>query len=75
MALSAEMPHIGVEGFAAGDAQHHHSQDEEPLEPVVEEKVNGMPGIDCRQDFGVFGDGPQAQNPDDDKPDNHDRAE
>ena len=75
MAVEAEMPHVGVEGLAAGDAQHHHPQDESPREPVVEKKLAGMPGIDCGQDFGVPEDGVDTQETDDDKPDNHDRAE
>ena len=61
MGFDPEMPHVGIEGFAPGDAQHHDPEDEKSMQAVVEKKLHGMPGIDCRQNLGVFGNGHEAQ--------------
>ena len=75
MDFDPEMPHVQIEGFASGDAQHHGAQDEKPMETIVEKKLEPVQGIDRGQDLGPGGNGLEAQPGDDRKPENHHRTE
>ena len=70
-----EMPHVGIQGLAAGHAQDHRPQNDEGGAGVVPHKAQSVMRADRPQDPRLVNDVAHAQNSDGDKPDHGDRAE
>ncbi len=73
--LAAEMTHVDVERLAAGQHQEHGAEDHDREARVAEQHAERVHGIERHQDFGRVNDLAQAEQPDRDEPDDHDRAE
>ena len=73
--LRPKWPRSAIQGFAAGDAQHHGAEQEKAAEAVVQKKLDRVPGINRGQDLGPLDDGQEADQADDAKPEDHDGAE
>ena len=71
----AEMAHVGVERLGARDAEKNSAQEVKAVEPVVGEEADAIGGIDRDQHAGVAGDAPEAEEPDHNKPQQHDWTE
>ena len=52
MDFCPEMPHVRIESFTPGDAQHHGAEDEKSMETVMAKKIDGVQGIDRGQNLG-----------------------
>ncbi len=74
MDFDPEMPHIQIEGFTPGDAQHYGAEYEKSMETIAEKKLERVQGIDRGQDLGPGRYGHEAQPGEDYKPENHHRT-
>ena len=68
------MAHVGVEGFAAGDGEDDAAEDDDALEPVVHEVVDGVVRRQGFEHAGILQDVEDAEPPDEEEPHGHDRA-
>ena len=73
--LCAEVTHVGVERFAAGDAEKDGAEDEESLHPVLDEESYGVFRIHGSYNVGLAHDLHHAEKGDHGEPDHHHRAE
>ena len=71
----AEVPHVGVQGLAARDHQHHRSENQESLDPVAQEELHGVPRIHRPEHRGIARDPSQPEQRDRDEPHDHDGPE
>ena len=62
------MPHVGVQGLAAGDAQNDRAKHEKAVLAVRDEEPDGMERIHRAQDLGVAHDPGQPARRDGDEP-------
>ena len=69
------MTHVGVEGFGAGDAQEHSSQDEKSDSTAVREEADRVPWVDGGKHSRIVRDSCQTQACNHDEPQQHDGAE
>ena len=69
------MTHVRIQGFTAGDTQHHRAQNDEGGAGLVDDESQRIVRTDRPQDGGLRDDVIQAQRGDDRKPDQGDRAE
>ena len=69
------MAHIGIECFAASDAEDNPSQDHEAMQTIAEKKGDSLPGIKGGKDLRIVDNGPYSEATEHQEPDHHDRAE
>ncbi len=73
--LAPQVPHVGVECFAAGGAEDDLGEDEEAGQAVMQQEVEGIVGADRLDDCRHGDDGDKPGERQGDEPDYHDRAE
>ena len=72
--LFAEMPHVGVQGFATRHAQHHRAQNQKRGPRLLPHELHSVIGIDGPQNRGIAGNVVNAQSCNSDKPNRGDGA-
>ena len=73
--LQAEVPHVGIERLAAGHHEHHGAEDEQTVQAVPEEELDGIPGVDRGEHGGLADELVHPQGGQREEPDKHDRSE
>ena len=73
--LAAEVAHIRIQRFGAGDRQHHRAQYEKTVTPVLDEEIKCKMRADRVQHFWRFHHVIKAHHCECDKPQDHDGAE
>src|SRR5208337_3683411 len=73
--FTAEMAHIGIEGFPAGSAEDDRGEDEKTCQPVMEQVTDPEEGAECKEDPGGGDKGDQPGPGQCNKPEDHDRPE
>ena len=73
--LAAEVPQVRVQRLAAGGDEKHGVEDEVPGPAVVEEELNGVPGIDRQQYLRRLQNAPHAEQRKHREPDQRQRPE
>ena len=68
---AAEVAHVGIQGLAAGDAQHHGTERHEGDKRLAGDEAQGKQGVDGTQDVGMSGDLHCAHDRDHDEPQHH----
>ncbi|MNO73588.1 hypothetical protein D3C76_645600 [compost metagenome] len=73
--LAAEVAHIGIQGFGAGQREHHRTEDGHANSRVNDEKLHAPGGVERLQHFGSLQDAISTQCTENQKPKHHDRTE
>ena len=73
--VPAEVPEIGVQGFASRYAENHRTEDDNAVGAVAHEEINGMNRIQGAKDPRFGQDLNQAEEGDGNEPDHHDGTE
>jgi hypothetical protein len=69
------MAEVGIEGFAAGDDEKDGAEDGESDPAILSEKAQAMERIEGREDDWLPNDREDAEQPNGQEPDKHDRPE
>ena len=58
--LTAEVAHVGIQGFPAGCTEDDRGEDEKTCQPVVEQVTDTEQGVECKEDLRGGEEGDQA---------------
>ena len=71
----AEVPHVGIERFGAGERQQHRPKHDERRHAMLGQEAKSVEGIERAQDLRMHGDPVQSEHCDGNKPEHRDRPE
>src|SRR6266852_4835526 len=67
----AEVSHVGVQRFTAGDGEKYRAENQETMFPIDDKELDCVPGIEGVEDIRLLDEMRQAKDRDDDEPHYH----